>query len=73
MKTTSIIELTGKKLSVSNLIGELNVDTKELIQLAENFGLPCIERDGFVFIIGLDEILEFKTELNFIKLEEILQ
>jgi hypothetical protein len=40
----------------------------ELIQLAEEFGLPCIERDGYVYVIGLDQILEF----HLINLEDTL-
>lgn len=48
------------------------MDVKELIQLAEEIGLPCIERKDSVSVIGLDLIVEFKRELNFIILEEIL-
>jgi hypothetical protein len=44
------------------------VDVIELIQLAEEFGLPCIERDGHVFIVGLEQIIEFDK----INLEDIL-
>jgi hypothetical protein len=40
----------------------------ELIQLAEEFGLPCIERDGYVYVIGLNQILEF----HLINLEDTL-
>ena len=48
------------------------MDTIELIQLAEDFGLPCIERDGFIFVIGLEQIVEFRSEFNIINLEETL-
>lgn len=49
------------------------MDVNELIQLAEEFGLPCIEREGSVTIIGLTQFLEFGiTELNIVNLEEIL-
>jgi len=66
-----------RKYVIIQLKVELNnedeVDTTELIQLAEEFGLPCIEREGFVTVIGLIQFLEFReTELNFIKLEETL-
>ena len=55
------------------LTQEDNVDVNELIQLAEEFGLPCIEREGSVTIIGLTQFLEFGiTELNIVNLEEIL-
>lgn len=48
------------------------MDVKELIQLAEEFGLPCIERSGYVSVVGLEQIIEFTKELNFINLEDIL-
>lgn len=43
------------------------MDVKTLIQLAEEFGLPCIERDGCISIVGLEQIIEF----NFLNLEEL--
>jgi hypothetical protein len=48
------------------------MDVNELIQLAEEFGLPCIERDGHVSIVGLEQIIECYFEFGFINLEEIL-
>lgn len=49
-----------------------SVDVKTLIQLAEEFGLPCIERDGCISIAGLEQILEFHFNgFHFINLEEL--
>jgi hypothetical protein len=49
------------------------MDVNELIQLAEEFGLPCIERDGYVSVVGLEQIVEFVYDkFNYINLEEIL-
>lgn len=48
------------------------MDVKEMVQLAEEFGLPCIERENSISVIGLELIMEFKLELNHVKLEETL-
>lgn len=41
---------------------ENKVDKKELIMLAMEFGLPCIERATAFFIIGEETILVFDKE-----------
>lgn len=46
------------------------MDAKELIQLAGEYGLPCIERDHVIFVVGLEHIIEFKTQHDFINLDE---
>lgn len=38
------------------------VDKDELIQLAQEFGLPCIERENSITVIGLVQFLEFNIE-----------
>lgn len=36
------------------------VDKKELEELAEEFGIPLIEREGLFTLIGLKQFIEFK-------------
>lgn len=45
------------------------MDKEQLIQLAYEYGLPCIERDKTIFVIGLVEVLEF-NQFDLLKLEE---
>lgn len=40
------------------------MDKETLIQLAEEYGLPCIERQDVVYIVGVEEILVFYKNLG---------
>lgn len=48
------------------------MDKQELMRLAEEFGLPCIERENSITVIGLVQLIEFKKEFDYVKLEEII-
>lgn len=47
------------------------MNVAEFIKIAEQLGLPCIQRHGFLSVVGLDQVIVFKVEGNFIILEEI--
>lgn len=52
---------------MTNLIMEniiVDITTDQLIELAEEFGLPCIERENSITVIGLVQLI------NFTKLED---
>jgi hypothetical protein len=38
------------------------VDRLELIKLAEEFGLPCVEREQEITIIGYEHLLIFSND-----------
>lgn len=40
------------------------IDVKELIELAEEFSLPCIEREYEITVCGESTFLIFKREEN---------
>lgn len=50
---------------------ETTVETNDLIKLAAEFGLACVENEDSVTVIGLDHLLIFKLEENKCQLTEI--
>jgi hypothetical protein len=43
---------------------EAQMDIRTLIELAQQFGLPCIVRKDYIAIIGEKEILQFNIKEN---------
>ena len=49
-------------------INENKVDMKAILLLATELGLPCVERGTVVYIIGEEQILEFKAEEKYMEI-----